>query len=216
MNQPDTDTHSAIYLRSGTDEQEAAIIRLLEQRGLKLVKTYRERATKVKTRVALQRLMQDAAKGEFRTLVIWGLNHFGRPLGGNIKDFMALDSLGIRVISIRETWLEAATLDRSQLLTILGWVVDQEHTQLVERTKQGIAEAKAQGKPWGRPTLMLPKTQRPAVLEQWDAEGRPDGFEGLAAILGCKSPTTAWKVWKQAEAAKQAPATPTPAVLELD
>jgi DNA invertase Pin-like site-specific DNA recombinase len=71
--------------------------------------------------------------------------------GGRIQTVLELDRLGVRVVSVRETWLDTDSLVRPLLVAIFGWVVDQERTRLIERTKAGMSRARTEGKKIGRP-----------------------------------------------------------------
>jgi DNA invertase Pin-like site-specific DNA recombinase len=190
---------TAIYMRVSTMEQTVLCQRpeidsLLSARGLKADFVYEEQASAVKRRPAFEKLMADAQAGKFSTIVIWALDRFGRSLAGNINDFMALDKVGVRVVSVREPWLDTSGPIRELLIAIFSWAAQQERTRLIERTKAGIAHARRDGKPWGRksPTLVQPDLW-PVIMSRWVDEGRPDGFIGLARQMGGCSPTTAWK-----------------------
>ena len=192
---------TAIYYRVSSSEQTTACQRpdvesLVAARGLDVVAIYQEQASAAKHRPEFGRMMKDAAAGRFTVLVVWALDRFGRSLAGNVNDLLALDKVGVQVVSVREPWMDTAGPIRELLVAIFSWVAQQERARLIERTRAGIAVARAGGKAWGRRSLgLLPAEERGAVMAQWNDEGRPDGFRGLAAVLGCKSATTARKLW---------------------
>jgi DNA invertase Pin-like site-specific DNA recombinase len=77
---------------------------------------------------------------------------------GAIQTVLELDRLGVRVMSVREPWLDTDSPVRPLLVAIFGWVAEQERTRLIERTKAGMARARKEGKRIGRPrtsTVML-------------------------------------------------------------
>jgi DNA invertase Pin-like site-specific DNA recombinase len=49
---------------------------------------------------------------------------------GAINTVLELDRLGVRVISVRESWLDTDSPVRPLLVAIFGWVSEQEHTRL--------------------------------------------------------------------------------------
>lgn len=192
---------AAIYYRVSTSEQSTALQQpevgaAVLARGLDVVGVYQEQASAAKRRPEFERMMADAAAGRFTVLVVWALDRFGRSLAGNVNDLLALDRLGVRVVSVREPWMDSAGPVRELLVAIFSWVAQQERTRLIERTRAGIAVARASGKLWGRRSLgLVPEGERGALMDQWETEGKPDGYQGLAAVLGCKSATTARKLW---------------------
>lgn len=191
----------AIYARVSTAEQTVAcqmpdVLALCAARGWTVGVTYEEQASAVKRRPAYEKMMTAAASGRFSILVVWALDRFGRSMSGNINDLLALDKLGVRVVSVREPWLDSGGPVRELLVAIFSWVAQQERARLIERTRAGIAVVRAAGKPWGRRAVgMVGVDERATVMARWDDEGRPDGFRGLAAVLGCASATTARKLW---------------------
>ncbi len=197
----DTKT-TAIYLRVSSDmqttkNQKPEIDQLISARGLKVIKTYDEQASAAKFRPEFERMMADAREGKFKTLVVWALDRFGRSMAGNINDVLALDKLGIKVISVREPWMDTAGPVRELLIAIFSWAAQQERARLIERTKAGIAVARADGKPWGRRSekLVTNEVERERIMTKWTANKKPGGYAGLALQLGGCSPMTARKLW---------------------
>lgn len=191
---------AAVYYRVSTLDQrnecqKPDVERLVAAQGLNVVARYEEQASAAKHRPRFERMMSDAKAGKFKVLVIWALDRFGRSLGGNLNDFIALDKLGIRIISVQEPWMDSAGPIRELLVAIFSWAAQQERARLIERTKAGIAVSRANGTPWGRRSLgLVAESERPALVAQWVEEGRPDGLVGLATVLGCASATTARKI----------------------
>jgi putative DNA-invertase from lambdoid prophage Rac len=197
---------TALYLRVSTSEQTTANQRpdldhLLASRGLTADIVYEEKASAAKFRPEFERMLGDARAGKFDTLAIWSIDRFGRSLSGNLNDFVALEKLGVRILSAREPWIDTQGPVKELLIAIFSWVAQQERERLIERTRAGIATSRARGVTWGRPCpTLLPKHTHHEVFTQWVAEGRPDGFWGLAHLLGLKSASAAWgkfKAWER-------------------
>jgi DNA invertase Pin-like site-specific DNA recombinase len=200
MNQQKT---VAVYYRVSSNKQTTEcqkpdVERLLNARGLTSAIVYEEQASAVKKRPQFDKMLADAQERKFDTLVIWSLDRFGRSMGGNVRDLLALDQCGVTVISAKEQWMDTAGPIRDLLIAIFSWVAQQERARLIERTNAGIARAKILGKSWGRKSRnLLPESLRGPVIAQWEEEGKPDGYNGLCAVLGCTSTATAWKLHKK-------------------
>ena len=145
----------AMYLRVSTDGQTTENQRpeceqLARQRG-EVVEVYEEQASAVKHRPAFERMVKDAKRGKFDTLVIWAIDRFGRSMVGNLQDLTELDRVGVGVVSVRESWLDTSGPTRGLLVAVFSWCAEQERNRLVERIGAGLARAKRQGKVLGRP-----------------------------------------------------------------
>jgi putative DNA-invertase from lambdoid prophage Rac len=144
------------YVRVSTDGQTTAnqlpeVERLCAARGWMLDKVYEETGSAAKARPVFGRMMEDAKRGTFSTLVVWALDRFGRSMAGVCDDVRALDRVGVGLVSVRETWLDTAGPARELLVSVMAWVAQQERGRLIERTRAGLARAKADGIRLGRP-----------------------------------------------------------------
>jgi hypothetical protein len=97
----------------------------------------------------------DARKGSFDVLIVWALDRFGRSMVGNLQDVLELDRIGIKVISVRESWLDTGGPVRNLLIAVFSWCAEQERTRLVERTKAGMEAARKRGAKIGRPRVRV-------------------------------------------------------------
>jgi DNA invertase Pin-like site-specific DNA recombinase len=155
-------TIAAVYVRVSTDKQSirnqlADLQRLVEARGYE-PGLYEEVESAAKARPILDRLLADARAGRVRAVAVWALDRLHRSMIGAIQTVLELDRLGVRVMSVREPWLDTDSPVRPLLVAIFGWVAEQERTRLIERTKAGMARARKEGKKIGRPrtsTVML-------------------------------------------------------------
>jgi DNA invertase Pin-like site-specific DNA recombinase len=93
-------------------------------------------------------------------------------------------------------------------LNILAAVAAFERDLISERTKAGLAVARANGKILGRPSPKMPPTTRvrQEIVRQWVEDGR-GSYEELGIRLGGVSRSTAWRLAK-----KIIPTLPPPAV----
>lgn len=146
---------AALYIRVSTDKQTAEnqvaeLRQLAAARGFEPV-IYEEVESAAKARPVLDRMLADARAGKVRAILVWALDRLHRSMVGSIQTVLECDRLGVPVVSLREPWLDTAGPVRPLLIAIFGWVAEQERARLIERTKAGLARARAQGKRLGRP-----------------------------------------------------------------
>lgn len=162
----------ALYLRVSTERQTVEnqrpeLEQIARMRQLVVVQVYEEQESAVKLRPEYDRMMLDAHRGAFDTLIVWALDRFGRSMLGNLEAVKALDERGIALISVREPWLDTTGPHRSLLIGIFSWVAEQERTTLIARTKAGMDRARAEGKQIGRPRVKV----IPSVAKALEASG---------------------------------------------
>ena len=146
---------AAIYLRVSSDRQtvdnqRAEVEQLAHARGYE-TRAYEEVCSAAKRRPVFDRMLTDARTGKVQAVVIWAIDRLHRSMPGAINDILELDRLGVRVLSVREPWLDTSGPVRPLLVAIFGWVAEQERYRLIERTKAGLERAKRAGKRLGRP-----------------------------------------------------------------
>lgn len=92
-------------------------------------------------------------------LYVFEISRIGRSFVDTLQLVQVLERQGVRVWSLSptESWsrIEDKKL-RDLMLSIFAWVADRERESLIERTKLGLARAKAEGKQLGRPRRKLP------------------------------------------------------------
>lgn len=153
-------TKAAAYLRVSTDgqtvdNQRPELVELARARRLDVVRWYEEQASAAKRRPVFDQVLADAHAGRFSVLLIWALDRFGRSMAGNVNAVLELDRKGVRVVSVRESWLDVDGPVRPLLIAIFSWVAEQERAQLVARTKAGIERARSKGIRLGRPAARV-------------------------------------------------------------
>jgi len=100
-------------------------------------------------------LFEDAAKRKFDCLVFWALDRFSREgMAQTIAHLQRLTSYGVSFHSYTEPHLATDNeLVRNVLLALLSSLAKVEAQKIGERTKAGMARAKAKGVKIGRPRL---------------------------------------------------------------
>jgi DNA invertase Pin-like site-specific DNA recombinase len=154
---PYIERSAALYLRVSTseqctDNQSYELRRMASLRGLTVVDEFEEHVSALASdKPEFERMMKDARTGKFQVLLIWALDRLGRSMLGNLQTVLELDRIGVRVVSVQESWLDTAGPTRDLLLAIFSWVAQQERHRLIERTRAGMEKARRAGKRIGRP-----------------------------------------------------------------
>jgi DNA invertase Pin-like site-specific DNA recombinase len=177
------------YLRVSTDKQTTAnqrgeVARLAEARGYR-VEVVEEQESAAKRRPVLDAVMERARRGEVRAVVVVALDRLDRSHLACMERVAELDRLGCAVISVREPWLDTSGPTRGLLVSIFGWVAEQERRTLIERTKAGLARARREGKTLGRPSVLLPRDVEKAKAMR--AKGKT--WTEVGAALGVNADT---------------------------
>src|SRR6267142_18362 len=153
----------AAYLRVSTseqmhDNQRPGVEALCRDRGYTIVRWYEETVSgAAKRRPVFEQMLADARSRKFDVLVVWSVDRFSR--GGAGSCFAALgqiDAAGVEFISVKENYLDTSGPFRDVLLAFAATVARMERDRLIERTKAGLARARAQGRVGGRPRKHLP------------------------------------------------------------
>ncbi len=109
-------------------------------------------------RPGLARLVEVARSGIVDGVAVTELSRLTRGGIGSVFEIVrSLDASGVRILSLSEPWVGANGPTRDLMLAILAWAVAQERAYLIERTKSGVARARAAGKRIGRPRLWTPE-----------------------------------------------------------
>lgn len=150
-------TRVAIYARVSTKDQstEAQVAQLTtycHARGWADAAVFRDDGISGvrDNRPELDRLRQGMAAGDFDTIVVSKMDRLGRSLGMILRLWDDADAAGVRVIVIDQgidTSTPAGRLQRNMLAALAEF----ERELILERTRAGIARARALGKKFGAP-----------------------------------------------------------------
>ena len=105
------------------------------------------------------------------TLVIWKLDRLGRNLKGLIELTEELNKKGIDFQSITDK-IDTSTPAGKLYFHIMAAFAEMERSQLIERTKAGLAAARKQGRVGGRPKSMT-DTKKKAAQKLLDQNTSP-------------------------------------------
>lgn len=153
---------AALYVRVSTadqdlEHQEADLRRELERRGWELAELYRETVSGVAVRrPELERLRQAAAMSRFRAVLVWSIDRIGRNALEVLQVAEELYGRGVALVSFREPAVDLTNPMGRLVLEIGAAFAGFERRRLSERTRSGMAGARARGKRIGRPRKVNP------------------------------------------------------------
>ena len=160
---------AALWVRTSgddqsTDNQRTPLEDYAKRRGLEVVEIFDisgVSAFQGQQEKYLSDVLRQARLGRFRVLLVWALDRLSREGPEAILCIVRrFDEVGCQVWSLQEPWTEARGELRDLLLPIAGWVARMESDRRSERTKAGLARARAQGKSLGRPRGSKDKKKR--------------------------------------------------------
>lgn len=107
-----------------------------------------------KARPQLDNLLTIAASGD--TIIVTSLDRLGRTLSDLIHLVESFAERGIHLRSLREQ-LDTSSATGRLIFHVFGAIAEFERELIRERTKRGLAAAKAAGRKGGRPALLTPE-----------------------------------------------------------
>ena len=124
-------------------------------------------------RKSLNKLLDYAREGD--TIVVWKLDRLARSLIHFTNFINQLNEKGVKFRSITEPFLD--TTDKSShsqfIVNMFAALAQLERDIIIERTKAGLASARARGKILGAPRGISNKNQQKAIIcEQYFKEGK--------------------------------------------
>lgn len=136
------------YARTSTSDQKAGLaaqVRDLTDAGC--VKLFKEEISSVGTRPELDRALDYVREGD--TLIVTKLDRLARSVADLVTITEALRAKGValRILAMN---LDTATPTGKLMLNLLGSIAEFERELMLERQREGIAKAKAEGKYKGR------------------------------------------------------------------
>jgi len=154
------------YARVSTNEQNLDLqIDAFLKEGIKVKNIYTDKVSSVREdRKSLTKLLKYAREGN--TIVVWKLDRLARSLIHSTNFINKLDEKGIKFRSITEPFLN--TTDKSShsqfIVNIFAALAQLERDIIIERTKAGLASARARRKVFGAPKGISKKNQQKSIL----------------------------------------------------
>jgi DNA invertase Pin-like site-specific DNA recombinase len=149
----------ALYVRVSTDDKGQDPLNQLFQlrefamrQGWEVVHEYTDEASaKNGDRKGFKSLFADAAKHRFDVVLFWSLDRLTRE--GTFKTHCYLKQLsdsGVKFKSFTEQYVDSLGVFGDAIIGLLAAMAQQERLRISDRTKAGIARARAQGRTWKR------------------------------------------------------------------
>ena len=155
-----TPKRAALYLRVSTkngqtvENQRRQLRKVAKHRGWKIVATYQDEgisgAKGRDKRPGFDKLLKDAARGEFDIVAAWSVDRLGRSLKGLIEFLSEIHALEIDLY-LDQQGIDTTTPAGEAMFGMLGVFAQFERAIISERVAAGLARAKAEGKTLGRP-----------------------------------------------------------------
>jgi DNA invertase Pin-like site-specific DNA recombinase len=131
-------------------------------------------AKAAKQRPKLAVLFDDASKRKFDLVLVWALDRLSREgMAATVGYLQRLNGVGVAFHSYTEPLLSTDNeLVRDIVLAVMASLAKQERQRISDRTRAGMARAKAQGKAIGRPAIDLMKRREIAKLAKTESPSR--------------------------------------------
>jgi putative DNA-invertase from lambdoid prophage Rac len=156
---------AALYARVSTHEQQTldlqsqAMMAYIKGRSWDAAKQVQDIGSGAKGRPGREGLMIAARRREIDVVVVWRLDRWGRSLPDLVVTLRELTELGVGFVSLTEA-LDLTTPTGRAMAGMLAVFAEFEREVLRERVRAGIAQARREGRPHGRPrTASLKATE---------------------------------------------------------
>src|SRR3954466_11266932 len=147
---------AALYARVSTHDQQTlgmqveAMLAYIKDRGWKAVKQIKDVGSGAKDGDGGESCLRAARRREIDVVVVWRLDRWGRSLPDLVVTLRELTDLGVGFVSLTEA-LHLTTPPRRAMAGMLAVFAEFEREILRERVRAGIAQARKEGRPHGRP-----------------------------------------------------------------
>jgi len=145
-----------LYARVSTHDQQTLPMQLSAMRGYAKKRKWfvavevKEVGSGATTRPKREELIDAARRREIDVVLVWRLDRWGRSLVDLVSTLQELTALEVGFVSLSEA-LDLTTPSGRALAGMLAVFAEFERDILRDRVKAGIAQARKEGKPHGRP-----------------------------------------------------------------
>jgi DNA invertase Pin-like site-specific DNA recombinase len=177
---------AAIYARvstkdkgQDTENQLAQLRRYAESQSWEVVEYIDHETGKHANRAAFQKLFEAASRREINMVLVWALDRFTREgVGETFLHIKKLAGYGVQFESLTEAHFRTTGPAGELMIAIAAWIAKQERSRISERTKAGLATARAKGRQLGRRWKVFPRDK----AEQMRKDGL--SWRAIARELG--------------------------------
>lgn len=150
------------YIRVSTQEQNTIRQEVL-MKSLGVDEIYIDRMSgKNANRPELQKMMEYVRKGD--TVIVESISRFARNTRDLLELVEKLTAKGVEFVSRKEA-IDTTTPTGKFMLTVFGAVAELEREYILQRQREGIAIAKANGVYKGRKPIQPPELEK--VMTRW-------------------------------------------------
>jgi DNA invertase Pin-like site-specific DNA recombinase len=133
------------------------------KRGWKIALEVQDVVSGASLRPKREELVKAARRRELDRIVVWRLDRWGRSLVDLVSTLQELASLNVGFVSLSEA-LDLTTPSGRALAGMLAVFAEFERDILRDRVRAGIAQARKNGRPHGRPPTVAKYSQRVRAL----------------------------------------------------
>lgn len=150
------EARAGLYARVSTHDQQTLPMQLgamrqyARKRGWAVAIEVQEVASGAKDRPERRRIIDAAKRREVDAIVVWRLDRWGRSVADLVTTLHDLTAVDVGFVSLNEA-LDLTTPSGRALAGMLAVFAEFERDILRERVRAGIAQARKEGKPHGRP-----------------------------------------------------------------
>ncbi len=162
---------AGLYARVSTHDQQtlpmqiSAMSDYAVHRDWEIVREVSEVASGAKLRPQREEIMKAARRREIDVIVVWRLDRWGRSVTDLLSSLNELQELGVGFVSLTEA-LDMTTASGRALAGMLAVFAEFEREILRDRVKAGIAQARKEGRPHGRPPTARRKSKKVWALAE--------------------------------------------------
>ena len=156
------------YVRvSSTDQNEARQLKALENFGKPMHRIFIDKCSgKTSDRPELRKMLDYVRDGD--VLVVADYARLARSSADMLKIVHDLQEKGVEIVSLRENF-DTTTPQGRFMLTVFAGLAELERETILERQREGIAIAKAQGKYKGRQPIPIDEERFKTECAKWRA-----------------------------------------------
>jgi putative DNA-invertase from lambdoid prophage Rac len=132
--------------------QVEAMSAYIKGRGWEVVRQVKDVGSGARERSGREELLKAARRREIDVVVVWRLDRWGRSLPDLVVTLRELTDLGVGFVSLIEA-LDLTTSTGRAMAGMVAVFAEFEREILRERVRAGIAHARKEGRPHGRPRM---------------------------------------------------------------
>lgn len=156
------------YARVSTEAQnEARQIEMARENGINEKYIFIDKQSGKNTnRAEFQRMMNFLREDDI--LICESISRISRNVADFLRIIEELNNKGVKFISLKEN-IDTSSPQGKFILTVFGALAELEREQILQRQKEGIAIAKAEGKYKGKPKMKIDESAFRKECEKWRA-----------------------------------------------